>query len=582
MAETDTSEQSSILDNMLASAKDQIDQAINSVGEFSNILKAASPEIEQSLDSVGRFFATLPSLGIERATISLAEKPITLLKGALDSAEELARGTIETSNVISRVTGIAAGSYASLGIASDQALSKFAENTFELVNKLADVKTKFIAANGAIITADALLFGTATEQLNRYTETLINDTRLYKFAAESLGKENEGMVRGINRTQLALRLDARDVNLIFQNELSKTGQLTGAILSEFERAVVATQRATGIAAEKSAKTMIDIMRDFNTFGDITTSRAAELTVTLNNLGINLSDLTSVVGKFQSFDAATQAMSNFSAITGATLDTLELFRLANEDPEAFVVDLKDQLEAQGIQFEELNLIQQRQLAQGFGLDPRVLQRLMNENIESITGASYSLEEKIAGTTAEDAEMFLNSMADSQRKAREQVDKLLEIKTQAAAASLDVAKSIESAGSSVIAVNNRIIDSLGGIRDAAIESQEALRAAMTTLSTGLISAAATPVAPGGAATTVVPSPPGTSPPATAPPAAATSTPAPVASPPIPVSVTTTGEVTVTAESGNALAEALAPLIAVRLMAGVNADSKTYTFVTTEPSG
>jgi hypothetical protein len=571
----DTSTQSGI-SAVLDSLSKEFDTLIGAASEFSDVIKSVPGK--EIIDSLRSFATTLPALGVETAAIKAVSIPISALNEALGTVEGLAKGTVETSNEISKVTGLTAASFESLGIASDQALGKFSQNSFDLVNTLADSQTEFIDASGNVIKTSGLLFGGAKEQLGNYSAALLNDTRLYKFAAESLTADNADMVRGITRAQTALRLDARDINLIFQNELSEAGEITGEALSKYETAVAATVKATGLSAEKVSKSMIDVMRDFNTFGDITEARAASLTVTLNNLGLNLSDLTSVVGKFQSFDAATQAMSNFSAITGATLDTLELFRLANEDPEAFVVDLREQLEAQGIQFDELNLIQQRQLSQAFGLDPRVLQRLMNENIESITGASIGLEDKIEETTQADAERLLNSLADSQKKARENVASLLELKTQAAAASLQTAESIGTQSSAIISTNEEMIKSLGGVKDAAIKSQAELRKAISILNQRLIEATgaepASPVAP------TVPASPGTPGTTTAPGAPAVPTPTVPATPPPPqpITVTSTAAVTVKGDGGE-LAAVLAPMIAVHLAGGVTFNSKQYTFVTEE---
>jgi hypothetical protein len=537
MAEDEETSTQAALGDVVAGLVKEIDEAKKAFQGVKSSFDSVA--IDSAMKSLTDFSKALPAALIEAQAIKLAKIPIVGLQESLGATEGLAKGTVEVSNEIAKATGVAAGSFDALGIAAGQALGDFSKNTFALVNKLSEAETTFTDAKGNIIKSSALLFGDAKTQLQNYSAALLNDTRLYKAAAESLKEENSSMVLGITRAQQALKLDARDINLIFQNELSETGKITGEALSKFEQATAATVKATGLSAEKVAGTMISVMRDFNTFGDITETRAASLTVTLNNLGINLADLSAVVGKFQSFDSATQAMSNFSAITGATLDTLELFRLANEDPEAFVVDLREQLESQGIQFEELNLIQQRQLSQAFGLDPRVMQRLMNENIESITGASIGLEDKIDATTAEESERFLNSLAGAQNAAKKNVADLVEIKTQAAAASLDVATSINASSAAVIAKNEQIIKSLGSVRDMAIDSQNAIRAAIDILSAGLIagsgqvqSPATPPPAPPPAAPAVAPAVPQPAAPVAAPVApVAAPAPAPPAAPPVP---------------------------------------------------
>jgi hypothetical protein len=575
----DTSVQASFLQGLM----DEVSQATDALKVFSTVVQGAASQ--DAFAKIPQYIASLSVAAVERTAIEGASSLIKLAQQAQAGTEAVNAGTIEVENAISRITGFSVATFETLRKNSDDTRLYFGKNVFDLANSLADAQVSYLETSGEIGKRNALVFGNLQEFFDDYTKTLINDTRLYKFAAESLKKDNEETVIGVRRALTALRLDARDVNLIFQNEVSETGKITGEALAEFERIVVATTQAMGLsgaAAEKTAKTILDITRDFNTFGDITTARAASLTVTLNNLGLNLSDLTSVVGKFQSFDAATQAMSNFSAVTGATLDTLELFRLANEDPEAFVVDLREQLEAQGIQFEELNLIQQRQLSQAFGLDPRVLQRLMNENIESVTGVSIGLEDKIRETSDEAAQAFLNASADMVKAQREREARLLEERTKAAAESVESATKLRTQQETISEINNKIIGSLGGVREAAIKTRDDLLSAYSTVIQGVRTALdAAPVSP---VSPTVPASPGTPGTTTAPGAPAVPMPTVPATPtpPQPVTVTSTAEVTVRGDGTGAIVEAIASALAVHLVNGVTVDGQLRTFVTKEPAG
>lgn len=432
-----------------------------------NTLTPAAQAFGDALAGIGP--ASIGMIGIEVGVFAAANKASETLNVSLNGLRALSQGSIAIAEEVQRATGFGAAAFDALGISAETAAGRFNAVSYQISQDIGKSNFEFYDSMGRRQEASTVLLGTAQQQMARFSDALLDDTRLYKFAAEGANAE---IVKDISLTQEALKINAADVNLIFQNELSSTGRISGEALDKFSKAAAATAQLAGMSAEKVAGSMIDIMKDFNTFGAITEERAASLAVTMNNLGIDIDDVTRLAGKFQSFDSATQAMSQLAAVTGATLDTLELFKLANEDPEAFVVSFRDQLQAQGIEFDELNLIQQKQIASAFGLDPRMMQRLMNQNIESITGVSLGIEDALAGMTEAEADRILGTLVDTNKLAAQTAGELAKRQTDAQAASKEIAKAVGEAEQAVTGLNNQMLKSLGGFKAQAVAFREAV--------------------------------------------------------------------------------------------------------------
>jgi hypothetical protein len=92
--------------------------------------------------------------------------------------------------------------------------------------------------------------------------------------------------------------------------------------------------------------------------------------------------------------------------------MRLFELAaSGDIEGFVDDLRAQLEDAGVEFEDMNFIQQKALARTLGVDPVIMQRLMNDNItavESIADATTQAAGEMSKETRDSLIMGMGRM------------------------------------------------------------------------------------------------------------------------------------------------------------------------------
>lgn len=336
-----------------------------------------------------------------QAILAGADTLFAPMRQMLEGAEEMGTQTMEVASIIEGMTGMTAAAIDMAGYDADNAALRMTKNAYEAVQNLHDAEITL--ANGVKVTTEN--FGDASDFLSSYSESALRDSRLYRAATDATTKDM------LISTQLARRnlgLSFEEINQIMQHELSNTGKISGDFLKEYERTAIAVNKATGVPIEMITRDLNTMLADFSHFGMMSLDQMGALSATVSKLGMNISDVTRLADNFQSFDRAAQTMSNLAASTGVTLDTLELFELANTDQEQFIISLRDQLESQGLEFENMNHIQQRNLAAAFGLDPLVMKRLLSDSFGEIESAQSAIAKAASEMPPGAEEAFVASM------------------------------------------------------------------------------------------------------------------------------------------------------------------------------
>jgi len=472
----------------------------------------------------------------DMAILGIADTIIKPLKEVLTSAEELGVQTIEIASVIEGISGLNAEAISSGKFGVDTVAEQMSRNAFKAVNDIADAEIQL--ANGTKVALAA--FGDASDFLSSYSESALRDSRLFRAATEGTTKEMLEMTRLAQRN---LGLSSQQINKILQYELSETGKISGEFLMNYQKTAIATAQATGQPIEQVTKDLNAMLNNFNTFGMMTIDQMSALSVTVSKLGMNISDVTSLANNFQSFDRAAATMSNLAASTGATLDTLELFELANTDQEAFLLSLRDQLESQGVEFEEMNFIQQKNIAQAFGVDPLIMKRILSDNFDDIESAQEEIAAKKEKLGDEETKSLVASMKRLDDVTAEDLTKRL---AGMKSATLEYATSIERAYSASTRITADIIDAAGEQLDSYRSKIELYRGALDKFSEKTLGSPAAAVPePDAARAPAVPQ--------LVPVEGTVSAPAPVA---VPVAPAAPVPAPATSESGTAPAPAAAP--------------------------
>ena len=228
-------------------------------------------------------------------------------------------------------------------------------------------------------------FKNAADLGKSFYEGAMADTRLYSAAVEATTSLNQQQLYRLKETsELARRgldIDVKTINALYQEEFSKTGKISGEMVENFSSTIIAAAKETGIGTRQIAADMMVMVKDVEHFGNMSYAQMTSLSSAIHQLGLDMNDVTAVAGKFTSFENASQAIANIGAVTGATLDTMEMFYLANEDKEEFFRQMRQNLLDQGVSLENLSHQEQVYLSKQLGFSSvRQLQSLLNEEID----------------------------------------------------------------------------------------------------------------------------------------------------------------------------------------------------------
>ena len=282
--------------------------------------------------------------------------------------------------------------------------TKLTENMLEQTRKHGDAIITM--ADGSTKRA-AMIYPTFEKLSKNFVEVLSRDAGLYTKGMD--GMTNETLLN-MSQAANAFSINQEALTEITRRELSATGKIQGDMLKEFQSVVIATSNITGETYRKVSADVQGMLTDFTHFGMMSMEQMGSLSAYVGQVGLSIGDVGEIAGKFQSFDGAVSAMSNLAAATGVTLDTMELFKLANTDPEGFARSLKQQLSDQGLVYEEMDFIQKKMVAQSFGVSPQKLQALLSDQLNASENFTNQISEKSASLSEKDVTEATNSLVD----------------------------------------------------------------------------------------------------------------------------------------------------------------------------
>jgi hypothetical protein len=456
----------------------------------------------------------------DRLTTAVVDFGVDKMKDTIRGYESksIMQGTKQTADFVQEITGLNAVAAESSIYGINSVTKQLSDAAYKSMSDYS--KATITLQNGVTLNASSLL-GDAKELYAGFKDAVLDDTRLFNAGVKGMSFE---VLEDIKITTSALKMQPRELNEIFQRELSATGVISGEMLKTYEKTVLAVGQVTGQVPTMIAQDLSRMLNDFNHFGNLTIPQMGTLASTLHQMGLEINDVTKLADNFSSFDKAVQTMSNLSATTGATLDTLGLFELANTDQEQFIISLRDQLESQGVEFENMNILQQKQIASAFGIDPIILQRLLSDNFDTIESANAEIEGRVSEMSDETMRSQLADMGGLVKAAEALSTKeLLERQVALEKASSEYARTIENSFRSTVIVAEKATEAMSDSRDSAYKALDQIKVVMDEVSAKGIEIFG-PKTAAQRATTTTPVATG---PTVAPPA---EIPAPVAAPPV----------------------------------------------------
>lgn len=448
-----------------AAVQAAVDRIVNSseaVKQARQDVKDWGIEATKAIANTAFSFDTLDNaLGaiVGRAETGIADFGISNIKKFIESVESksIVQGTKQTADFIQEVTGMNALAIDNSVYGINTASKQLSDAAYKAAKDYGQANITLLS--GVTLHASTLL-GDAKELYAGFKETVLDDTRLFNAGVKGMSYD---VLENIKLTTATLKMQPRELNEVFQRELSATGEISGEMLKTYEKTTLAVAQSTGQVPAMVAQDLAKMLGDFNHFGAITIPQMGSLSATLHQMGLAINDVTKLADNFSSFDKAVQTMSNLSATTGATLDTLGLFQLANTDQEQFIVSLREQLESQGVEFENMNILQQKQIASAFGIDPVILQRLLNDNFDSIESMNADITSRVSGMTDETMQQQLVDMGGLVKAAEKLSSKdLIERQMALENASAGFAKTIENSFRSTVLVTEKAVEAMGQAR------------------------------------------------------------------------------------------------------------------------
>lgn len=325
----------------------------------------AAPDLARA-----EFENALSKIGLEAEAFLSA--PLELMTRFKD---ETGAGALAVRDMVQRATALNMSAIKSGIYGINTQGEMLAEATSKAVREMSMRKIRL--SDGIEIDAIKTI-GSVQNFLDYYSRTILDNQRLFRAGVEA---QSEDLMLKVGMAQRNMGLSAATVTEIFEREFSETGKITGEALKNYQANIIATARETDIPIESIRKSFETMTSDFTRFGMIADDQMGNVVAKLDKLGLTINDVSNIASKFSTFEGAVSAMSNLAASTGVAIDALEMFELANTDMAGFIDRFKESLDMQGLEFEDLNFIQQKQIASSFGIDPIILKRILSDNFES---------------------------------------------------------------------------------------------------------------------------------------------------------------------------------------------------------
>ena len=264
-------------------------------------------------------------------------------------------------------------------------------------------------------------FGSQYEALEDYNSLVKQYSDTYANMISEGFKDN---AVDIGVTAKVLNLTSDQIGTFITRQINLTGEASSTMIDDLIHHSYAVAEATGGNAKVIAQTTQQIVANVERFGNVTVEEAARMSGALNKLGVSFSSFDKMLGKFQGFDSAAEAVGNLSALFGVNVDAMEMMKLANTDQEEFMYRMRDTFMDQGMAVQDMNLAQQRALSSMLGMDIPSLQQFFSGDMMDLDEMKEKAEAVDPGEAIKRLNQDLLSMRDTAKNARELTTKNLQ--------------------------------------------------------------------------------------------------------------------------------------------------------------
>lgn len=260
--------------------------------------------------------------------------------------------------------------------------------------------------------------------------------------------------------------------------VSQTAQLTETLSQAFGKSAEESQGFATSLAVLADNMGLDVRQTFSDFQAQANTLAKfglpdiqgeflKLSKIQQQTGIAIDSMVSSLETFSTFEGALTAASKLNAVFGTTIDGLELMDTFNlEGPVEAFIQLREVLEAQGLQIDQLNFSQMRALTGSIGMTAEQMRKFGNvssQQLRDITVGAVSAEEAMNKLTAaqEEGETTAEKSAKTQDKLMNTLDGLAQTLDNLNRSLLKTAESSPLAASALSKFGGVALQAIGAI-------------------------------------------------------------------------------------------------------------------------
>lgn len=261
-------------------------------------------------------------------------------------------------------------------------VEKTVESTIALVKELDKAATSFAAATGmgdkylntlADMRMEGNVLGVTFENAGNALKGLTQEMVGFVNMSEQ-AKVNLAMtVARFERIGIDANTSAQSINNFTLN-MGKSEQQAMAMTKE----LAMMGQSAGISAGKMTKDFQAAFKSLAVYGEKSIEVFQGLASAARAAGIEVATLTSLAGKFDTFSGAAETVGKLNALLGSQLSSTEMLMMTEDQR---VETLIQQVQAQGINFKDMNKFQQMAIANAAGInDMNEAQRIFGMNMK----------------------------------------------------------------------------------------------------------------------------------------------------------------------------------------------------------
>ena len=230
------------------------------------------------------------------------------------------------------------------------------------------------------------VFGSVEEAFRPLSEMLSDETLSLSIAEKMSNKQGaDEMVEDVMRMSTAIKafgMTSAEMTEAVRMNYIMTGEAGTSYFNEMTKAAMLGEKSYGYSSQQIISDITKMSANFEIFGYRAPEELAKISAAAHDAHMSVSDLQSVMGKFNTFESAAGAVGQLNAALGTNFDALELMTLKYEDPTMFIQRLRDGFMSAGKTFEDLPQTYRSMITQQLGITTEALRGLMDGSIRDI--------------------------------------------------------------------------------------------------------------------------------------------------------------------------------------------------------